>query len=234
MREVPFFITTFSNRIVLLEGWLERYPTNAEAPVYVFMDDCDEARFLSNKYPNVEFVMDDLSIESKDSAGRTNLWSKRLISSIKYLQDAGYEYSIWSGDDMWIHELDQDRLSNAVEHCIRLGVDNYRLAQENKTGYTSTLADDVMQLANKYWHAYNSHQTSMWKLSSLLAISSPNYTSCDHEAHGSHSCINNRYLMCQFDRRGPIVKGLSVCNKGRYTGEYLPEDSKHLAGKPVW
>lgn len=129
---------------------------------------------------------------SNNLLGYTPLWGHRLKAAIRYLKEQGFTHAVWSCDDGWYEDFSMSRFAHIVQEVEKLNPGNFRLTESlTQSGHHidhRKLADDVIELlpySDQLPCHYITHQTSLWSLEVLDAITRPFDCACRHENSGA-------------------------------------------------
>lgn len=227
--EICFFICTHNTRSHILKGFLFHYKrAGMPYPLFVFTND----KNLGNE-ENIFFIQDEFP-EVGITQNNAPSWGARVTESIKKLIGFGYTKAVFSPDDGWIlnESVDFGRLDRIIKNFERIKADSFRLSEEiRKTHGFSEVEQDFQMIEKKYISHYLTHQTSIWKLESLLKVTLSNDCSSMNEAIGSQRCIANNYNMFQCSGT-PVLEALGIHRVEGYHADWSKK-SIQLGFSPI-
>lgn len=153
---------------------------------------------------------------SNNLLGYTQLWGHRLKAAVHDLKMQGFTHAVWSCDDGWYEDVSRERFDYIVQQVEHLSPGYFRLteslAQRNWWVPYKKLADDVVELlpsSNSIPCHFITHQTSLWSLDVLDAITSKYDCACRHENSGAYRFHRGGWRAMEYEG-SPVVPSLGV------------------------
>lgn len=156
-------------------------------------------------------------------------FSTRLIKSLEYLKNEGFDSVFYTQDDFWpLIKVDKEIIIKSQEFLSNDSVDCIHI-NEYLPWYTYNLIDTDISICNikvkKYevpsMYHYN-HQSSLWKIDELLKIQSPHEEPHENECRGTERAwiLNPNYYFLNYS----WYKAEFINNKG----ELLPTAQSYV------